>query len=437
MSSKNYDTLEGELTVRGANTVARAGETNAVAIVGGYDASNAASKVTAGQATAITDPAAASDTFGNSEIARAAQAISANGVGTMYGVPVPETQNTESISSGASITLSETPVFNPELHPDHEITVTDTDTSTDLNVNVVYANSPSTPSEADTVNVNPINGAVEIDASGNYDVTYTYGDYQTAVNAAADLPVRYLYVGTESDSVKATVLTELSDIAADFDFKRAFMGTMPAIDVADISSYTPNQRNWRLVEVAPPLATGANGPVRTAAAICGSAAAQSIGPDGSVLYDAVNGITSLNTSYRASEIKDFDAVTALTRNREVGRAETTSDVEQFSEIYVCEIIDDVALDLFETAKDYAGGPQDLQELETLLNVVCQGKASGNPPLLGFGDGRDQNPYSVTTSFGTTNDVANAGVSIVPYPIAQEVNLDMTVTDGFVQFEGAN
>jgi len=435
--AKTYNALEGDLSVRGTAQVARAGETNAVAIVGGYDANNATNAVTAGESTLITDPASASDTFGDSEIPRAAQAVSANGVGTIYGVPVPETQNTESITSGTSITLSETPVFNPEFHPDHEITVTDTDTSTDLTVNIVYNESPSTPSESDTANVNPINGTVEIDASGNYDIDYTYGDYQTAINAAADLPVRYVLVGTEADSVKATAVSVMADIATDFDFKRAWVNATPEISASEISNYTPNQQDWRLVETAPAIATGADGKVRTCFAVGGFAASQPIGPDGSVLYDAVNGLTSLNTTYRASEVKDFSGVTALTRTGQVGTATTTSTESQFQDIHGVEIIDDVARDLFGTATDYAGGPQDIGDLQLLLETTCQGKARGSPPLLGFGDNRDEQPYDVTTSLGPNGDVANAGVTIVPHPIAKKVDLNLTVTDGFVQFEGAN
>jgi len=39
--------------------------------------------------------------------------------------------------------------------------------------------------------------------------------------------------------------------------------------------------------------------------------------------------------------------------------------------------------------------------------------------------------------GTDNSIADAGVTIVPHPIAETVNLSMTVSDGFVQFGGVS
>lgn len=438
---KTYNALEGDLSVRGTATVSRSGNLNSVAIVGGYDAANATSDVTAGEATLIEDPVSADETFGVSEIPRAAQAVSANGVGTIYGVPVPETSTTETFAASQSFSLGNTPLFNPTFHPDHDIVVKE-DTSADgtydttLTTNVVYADAPSTPSESDTANLNPINGAVETDASGDYEVSYDYGDYGTAITNAADLNVRDVQVLTESPSVKATLNTTLSDIANDFDFKRGYVNAHPEIAAADISNYTPDEQDWRIVEVAPAITTGADGKVRGCAPVGGYLSSQPIGPDGSGLYDEVGGITSLNKEYRPSEVKGFSGVTALTRNGVIGTAETTSTEGQFRLIYATEIIDNVSFDLFEVCQDYAGGPQDVNDLESLLEIVCQDASTGSPPLLGFGDGRDGNPYDVNTSLGADANTADAGVTIVPYPIAETVNLNLTVSDGFVQFDGA-
>jgi hypothetical protein len=437
MTTQTYNALEGTLTVRGAPTSTRTGAAEGIAIVGGYDSANAASDVNAAEATFIDDPSTAEDTFGTSELPRAAQAAAANGVGDIYGVPVAETETTESFTGTTSGTLSNTPLFNPNLHPDHSITATDTVASTDFTVNIVHSDSVAQPSESETVNVNPNSGDWAASTSADFDFTYTYGDYDPAIETAADLPVRYVIVLTEEAGVKSTLVTELNDIANDFDFKRGVVGAEPEIDTADISSYTPNQRDWRLVEVAPALGEGADGPVRTCAAVGGFLAAQPISPAGSGLYDAVNGLVSLNKEYRSSAVKDFSGVTALNRNGTLAKTETTSDEGQFRLIYACEIIDDVALDLFNVARDYAGGPQDIDELETLLEVQCQGNAQGSPPNLGFADDTEGQPYDVNVSLGAQDTVANAGVTIVPYPIAETVNINVTVADGFVEFAGAN
>ena len=436
MSTKTYQALEGELTVRPSPTVSRSGGSNAVAIVGGYDADNASSDVTAGEATRITDPVSAEDTFGDSEIARNAAVVSANGVSDLWGIPVAETETTESFSGSQSLTLPNNPVFDPELHPDHDVTVTDTANATDLTVKVVHGETTPTPSEEDTANLNPDLGEIETDSSSDYDVTYTYGDYQSAIETAGDLGVRYLNVLTENAGIKATVSTVLADIANDFDFKRAVVGATPEIEASDIGDYSPDESSWRIVEVAPSRATGADGPVRTQSAIAGMLASQPLGPDGSILFDNISGISGLRTSYRASTAKSFDSVTSITRSGTVAQAVTTSTSNQFKNIYATEIVDEVALRLFSVARDYAGGPQDIGDLQTLLRGVCVTASSGSPPLLGFAEDVEADPFDINVGLGATDGVADADISIVPSPIAEQVNIGLTVTDGFVEFDGA-
>jgi len=436
MSTKTYNTLEGELSVRPAPTVSRSGQSNAVVLIGGYDKATASDDVTAGEPTKISDPTQADVEFGDSELARAAAVVAANGANDIYGVAVPETTNTESFTATQSMSLSESPVFDPTVHPEHEIVVTDTSAGEDLTTNILYDEIVETPSEENTANVNPLTGDIEVDASSDYDVSYTYGDYTDAINTAADLPVRYICPLTESPSIKASVTTVLSDIANDFDFKRAVTGAKPNIQSTDISSYTPDEENWRMVEVAPSRAEGAAGPVRTQAAICGMMASQPLGPEGSTLYDELQGIVDLKTQYRGTEAKGFDGVTSVTRSGTVAQAVTTSTAEQFSNVYATEIIDEVALRLFSVAREYAGGPQDIGDLEVLLRGVCQTASRGSPPLLGFGQASDENPYDISVSLGADTGVANSNVTIVPTPIAEEVNIGLTVTDGFVSFAGA-
>jgi len=436
--TQTYNALEGTLDIRGAPSASRTGDTNGVAIVGGYDAQNAAGSVTAGEATLVSDPTTAEDTFGSSELSRAIQLTAANGVGTIYAVPVAESEDTETFSSATTATVSNAPLFDPRVHPDEDVSIVDSGgAGTALDVEIVYNSTPSQPSASDTAALNPITGEIAFDASDDYEVSYSYGDYQPAIATAGDLPVRNLLVNTESPAVKATTVTVLSDIATDFDFKRAFVGATPEIEATDIASYTPDERNLRMVEVAPARANGADGAVRVANAVGAFMAAQPIGPDGSGLFDTVSGLTELNTNYRASEVKSFEGVTALTREARIGVADTTSTTNQFKPIYATEIIDAVALSLFEVARDYAGGPQSTADLQSLLEGVAQSFSTGSPPALGFGDGRDANPYNVTVSLGADPSVANAGVTIVPFPVAEEVNISVTVTDGFVQFGGAS
>ncbi len=433
MSTKSYQSDVGELTVRPAPTVSRSGETNAVAVIGGYNKSTAESSVTAGEAVPVTNPLNASEQFGNSEIARVSTVLTANGANDIRAIPVPEIENTESVTGSDTISLEYAPVFDPQLHPEHDIEVENQTTNEQLTVNYVYSDPVQTPTSPDTANVNPVTGTVVADVSSDYQVTYTYGDYQTAIDTAKDLPVRYLCVLTENESVKASAVAAAADIASDFDFKRVVTGARPAIESADIGSYVPSQRSWRMVEVAPARARGANGPVRTQAAVAGLMASQPIGPDGSTLFDTVSGLTGLNTEYRASTATGFDGVTSLTRNGKIVQAVTTSESEQFQNVYATEIIDKLALDLFSVAESYAGGPQDIGDLRSLLRGVCQSATNQTPPLLGFAREVDARPYDVSVSIGADSGIANASVTIVPSPIAEEVNINLTVADGFVSF----
>jgi hypothetical protein len=219
MSTKSYQSDVGELTVRPVPTVSRSGETNAVALIGGYNASTAESSVTAGEATAVTNPLNASEQFGNSEIARAATVLTANGANDIRAVPVPETEMTDSGTGTDSITLSHAPIFDPQLHPEHDIEVVNSTTSEILDVNYVYTDPVQSPTTNDTANVNPVTGSVVTDVSSDYEVTYTYGDYQSAIDTAKDLPVRYLCVLTENEGVKASAIAAVADIASDYDLK--------------------------------------------------------------------------------------------------------------------------------------------------------------------------------------------------------------------------
>jgi len=434
MNTKTYNALEGELSIRPSPTVSRSGANNAVTVIGGADLANA--DVVSGEVTAVTDPVNAEDQLGDSEIARAAEALTANGANEQYAIPVPETETTESFAATQELSLSNDPIFDPSVHPDHEIVVTDAVVGEDLVVELVYDDPVSVPSESNVANVNPVTGDIACDESSDYDVTYTYGDYQTAIEAATETPARYLCPLTENPSVKASVITAMADIAADFDFKRAVVGATPDMDATQLTNYTPSERDWRLVEVAPARATGSEGTVRTQAAVCGLMASQPIGPDGSGLFDTLSGLTELNRAYRGTEAKSVEGVTSVTRSGTIAQAITTSTADQFQNVYATEIIDEVALRLFDVVQEYAGGPQDIGDLQALLRGVCQSASSGSPPLLGFPQESDASPYDVSVDVGADPGVADASISIVPTPIADQVNIGVTVTDGFVSFSGA-
>lgn len=430
-----YDTLGATVTVEPTGAVAPADLNTSVAIVGAYDSANGS--VTAGEATTVVGTSDADEQFGaNSELARATAVAINNGAGTVYGVALPETQTTESFAASSSGTLGSVPVMDPRV-TSKTITAQDTSAASSVEVNAVYG-TPQTPSPSNTINLNPVTGAWKADTSSDYDITYTYGDYDAALTEAVKQPVRMVSVGTEESSVITTLQTKLTEQANNFRFLRGVVGATPDLQSGDVSSYTPQTDDQRLVEVAPARATGSDGGVRTCHAIAGLLANQPIDVTGSITYDAVGGLTDLNVAYAPTTAESFERVTALTDEYEVAEGVTTSSKSAFSDVYKVEIIDLVVEQLYARVKEYSGGPNTdsaqrsfASRLKRLLS--SQSAPTAQPPLLADGEGGQ--PYSVTVSTGANDTVTDVNIGIDVAPIAKQVNLAINV--GPIRFGGAS
>ena len=435
MSTKTYDTLGLTLTVRSDGTSVSVGFSDSIAIVGGYDATNAGSSVSPNSAETITSASDAANKFGDgSELHEASKLALNQGVGDIRGVAVAETTGTtDSFSSTQSGSLSNTPVFDPTVNREHSIVASDSN-SNSIDVQIDYDDSPSAPSSSDTINLNPSTGNWKADAAGTYDITYDYGDYTSGIQEAVGLDVRYVIVLTENDSVTSTLSTELSTRASNFDFKRGVVGVHPEVASNNIGSHTPNEDDQRIVRVAPARGT-VDEEVRLAAGVGALAASVPVGD--SITYDTVGGLTNLRTKYLASEADDASRITVLTSDYEVAEGVTTSSTAEFQDIHKVEIVDTVAQALHEIAKTYAGGPNIAdarKDLRSDMVGTLGNFASQRPPLLATGDGT--RPYSVTTSQGASDDEMQVEVGIEPLPIAKEVTLDLAVGN-VVTFNGAS
>jgi hypothetical protein len=428
-----YNTLGGTVQITPQSSAATVGFTTGVAIVGGYDANNAGSGVSGGSVETVGAGENASDLFGSSsELTRQIKTIS--GADTVYAVPLSETETTESFSSTQSGTLGNVPAMDPRKHPDHSITAQDDNNNT-IDVKFVDTDSPSAPSDADTINLNPTNGDWKAKSSDTYDITYTYGDFSGAIKEAAKQPVRYVGVCTAADGPKSTLVTELETEAANFNFKRGVVGANHDIQSGSISSYTPSTEDWRLIEVAPARGSTSDGTVSTVGPLMSTLAPQPVDASGSVTYDSVTSLSGLEVDYTDTEAKDFDQVTALTRNFEVAGGVTTSSDTALRDIYVGEIVDLLAEELFLIAKQFAGGPQTVQQRKNLrakLEQVTSARASQRPPALATGDGGQ--PYEIQVSQGSTDTVTDVTAAIEPAPIMKTVNLNINVGD-VVTFDG--
>src|SRR6056297_1448399 len=106
---------------------------------------------------------------------------------------------------------------------DMGISATDT-TDGDLSVELRYNGSPATPTEEDTVFVNPLTGeyAADAAASGEYEFSYTYNEYSTAFSAEdvrgiVNEDETGVYVAlSDSDSVASSLQTEISTLRTNY-----------------------------------------------------------------------------------------------------------------------------------------------------------------------------------------------------------------------------
>lgn len=342
--SETYGTLQYEATVGsgGTTAVSAAFETTA-AIVGGMNTSEGSA--TAGETQTLTNSNNVDTLFGDtSDLARQVRAAFANGVGTVYAIPVTETQTTETFTGTASGVLGNKPVFDPNVHPEHDITATDTVAATTVTVNIVYDTGTdiATPSTTDEINLNPVTGEFEADESSDYDIDYTYGDFASAVEQAASLLPRIVGVCTANTSVGNDWLTEANTYDTDFGFMHGIIGAMPDTDA---SAYSDAFDDRRLSVAAPSRAyldTAETEEVWTVGAIAGRQASKALGD--STTYENIQGLASLRTSYLNTEVQTLIDNQVLTLKQSGGiklvKDMTTSTDPQFERIYASEIGDE-------------------------------------------------------------------------------------------------
>lgn len=433
------DQLGTTLTLNARGSTVSVGTTNAISIVGGYDKSQAADSVVAGEAIGVNGGTQAARLFGEgSELHRAVAAATANPVGTVYAVPLPEVETTETVTGVSSGTLNNAPVFTEAFNPEHTITVTDTQSATSMTVEISYATPLEAPTESDTIVINPETGDFIADASSDYDINYTYGEYSEAVASAVSQPVRYASILTSNTGMGNLLLSEITEEVRNGSFMRGIMGASPSIEVGAVSDYAPTVTSNRIIQIAPSHAMNRLGHVRTAAAVSGLLAAQPVDADGSITYDDVNGLTELGTKYRPTEAEQFSQVTALDRTQTVVGGQTTANESQFRDIYAVEIMDFVADAALDIANDFKGGglfDDRIRLLRNAIERVLTSFANQRPPLLADPESDNPQPFDVTIQQGASESTLPVVISIDPAPIMEEINITLNVGE-ISSFEGA-
>jgi len=352
-----------------------------------------------------------------------------NPVGNVYCVPVPETDVTESFGGStatSSGTLSNAPVFDPHVHPDHDIAVADVTEGVDCAVEIIYDGTPESPSEDNTVHVNVRSGEWAADSTSEYEFSYTYGDYADAADSAAAQPVRFVAAHTESARIKNDVLSAVHKEAQNGEFMRAVTSARPEIDVGAVSDYEPALDDWRMIEVAPSRGLVGNEEVRCASAVAALLAGQPINAEGSITYDSLAGITDLKTKYRPTEAEQFDRVTAIDRGLTVVGGRTTASQSTFSRIHEVEIVDVVAETALGIASDYKGGGNYGEKTKLMRKAferTLSAFASQRPPLLADPNGL---AYDVNVRQGANDNEVLVTLGVHPAPIMEEITLNINV-----------
>ena len=406
----------------GTIAVSAAFETT-VGLVGNYDASNGTA--TAGEVATVESSPEAGTAFGaGSELKEQADLAFNNGASIVYAVPVTETSETETFSATQSATLANAPAFDPRVNDEHSIDITDTTEATSVDVQYSDVSPPTTPTEANTANVNPSTGEVEFDESSDYEVTYEYGDYESAISTVAAKVPRSLGVCTESTSVSNDLLTTLNTYDTDFDFMHGYVGEN--VDLDDLQNYDQSFNDRRLVAIS--AARGytdeaETNEVRTVGAVAGKQAGKPLGD--STTAESLQGFASLKQSPTNSEAGTLidNGVYPLQQagGIKVVKDTTTSDTEKFSRVAWSEIVDEVAEISHQISSPYVG---DANTGENRLLLAESHRSS----LRELQDDDLLDAFYVRVSEGASaNEVdLELGIDVVDY--MDKIDVDITVGD---------
>lgn len=410
-----------QITVQSGGTVAvSAAFETTLGLVGGMDTSNGSANT--GTVKTVESTADADTFFGeDSELAYQASLVfnQQDSADTLYAVGVDETQVTgEDPSSGTSGQLSNAPVFDPNVQPEHTI-----DDQNGNTINVSYDVASETVSGTEGY-VNPVNGNFKGDGNTTYLLDYSYGDYSSAITEVAKKVPRIISVLTENTSVGNTLLTEINSRDTDFEFIHGQIGAMPE---ADPASYSDGFDDRRLSVVASPrgYVDTANTEERRMMGATGSKeAGKTLGL--STTFEPVAGFADLRTKYTNAELGTFiDSEVYPVRQSggiQIVKDMTTSTDVRFERVYASEIVDEVTEVSHNISQDFIGNPNTEENRISL-------EESHRTSYSEFVADNLLDAYTVAVKQGTNPDevVVNIGVDVVDVMDL----IDVTITVGSI------
>jgi hypothetical protein len=418
-----------QITVLSGGTVAvSVAFENSVGVVGGMDTANGTA--TDGEVVTVNSPTDAATKFGDgSELHEAVQLLFQNGAGTVYALPVAESDTTESFSSTSSGVLNNVPAFDPNVQPEHDITAVDGGGTT-VDVNIVYdeGSDISTPSASDTINLNPVTGEFEADASDTYDITYSYGDYSTtAMESLLDKSPRIVNVLTENEGVANDLATELNARATNFDFMHGVVGASP--EISDVPNYS-NGVDERRISIAYPsrgyVDAAETEEVRTTPAIAGELAGLPLGL--SATNNSIGGFQGIRGELtgpnEAGTLIDAEVMPLLNYPPlTITKDMTTASEPKFERVYAMQVIDEMTELSHIISRNFVGDQNteaNRSNLRRSHENAYIGARDGTPPLL------DDFEVAVSESPSDPNKVnVNIGLDVVNVMDT----IDVTITVG--------
>lgn len=392
------------------------------AIIGNYNASTGTA--TAGEVTTVQSSAEAETAFGEgSELAEQTSLAFQNGAATVYGAPVSETSETETLSATQSATLANVPVFDPRVNDEHAVDVTDTTEGASVDVTFVDG-TPTTPSDANTAELNPATGDIEFDESSDYEVTYEYGDYEAAIQAALEFAPRSAAVCSESPDVQSTLLAELNNIDVNFEFSHGYVGEQ--VDLDNLQNYDNTYDDRRLVTISAARGytdAAETNEVRTVGAVAGKQAGKPLG-DTSTAED-LNGLASLKQSpsnQQAGTLIDA-GVYPLQQNGgiKVVKDTNTSDDPRLNRVAWSEIVDEATAISQQISNSFVGEANIGENRLTLAE-------SHRSAYDEMADDNLLDGYFVAVSEGDTANAVDLDIGLDVVDYMDSINVTITVGD---------
>lgn len=428
--------------ISGGTVAISAAFENTMVVVGGMDTGNGSA--TEGDVVQVTSPSDAQSKFGDgSELHEQAQLAFQNGVSELYMMPVEETSVSGETQSTQSGTLDNAPIFDPNVNDEHSISVADT-SGTDPDTVVHYGSTPPTPSETDTVNVNPVTGEYEADSApdGDYEFTYDHGDYSaSALAPAVDQSARIVVVCTENTSVINDLATEVNSNATDFDFMHSVAGAAPVPDPSSTSSYTSgyidtiDERRVSLVSPARAFTDDAEtNQVRTVGAIGGYLASLALGL--SSTGDSIGGFAALRADFTPSQagtLIDNQVMPLINYPPvEIVKDMTASTTQKFERVYGMQVVDEATEISHLISRTFVG------EQNTQPNRDALDRSHRNA-YIGMRDGspKQLDDFTVNVEEDSSNaNQANVTIGLDVVDIMDIIDVTITVGD-IVRNEGAS